>query len=115
MRPTTTPLPSWIMKYSDGRSFKSARCSCSVTDGLPFLTLPRPTRSAAGWKMRFMVSRKPVAGGSVVAPAVVTPYAASRASKSSEPPADRRIWLSPTKSRNTPANTMSARIAPIGI
>jgi len=59
-------------------------------------------------------SRRPVDWGSAWAPAVVTPYAASRAWKSSAPPAARRIWLMPRKSRNTPANAISPKTTGIG-
>ena len=115
MRPTRMPLPSWIMKYSEGRSFRSARCSCSATDGLPFLALPRPMRSAAGENRRLRVSRMPCDCGSACAPAVVTPYAASLAWKSSEPPAARRIWFMPRKKRKTPAKAISAKTTAMDI
>src|SRR5262245_15896549 len=97
------------MKYSEGRSFRSARCSCSATEGLPFLASPRPMRSAAGENSLFSVSRMPCDWGRACEPAVVTPYAARRAWKSSEPPAARRIWLMPRKKRNTPAKAISPK------
>src|SRR5205809_194396 len=67
IRTNSTVLPSWIMKNSDVRSLRSARTSCSATDGLPFLTSPLPMRSAAGWKRRLRLSLKPLEGGSVFA------------------------------------------------
>ena len=73
IRTNSTAIPIWIMKNSEVRSLRSARSSCSATDGLPFLASPRPMRSAAGWKIRFRLSLMPLDGGSVVAPAVVTP------------------------------------------